>query len=134
MILQAALLAAAAAGILYGLQDALTQRSLYVFRSGLGALLTDWQPYALLAVAVVGLVLAQTAFEMAPLAASLPAITITEPLAGIALGAGLFSEEIRVTATALALEVTGIALMVAGVYILGRSTLITGQTAERLRG
>jgi hypothetical protein len=123
---QAALLAGAA-GILYGLQDALTQRSLYVLRRGFGALVTDWQPYSLIIVAIVGLVLAQTAFEMAPLDASLPALTISEPLAGVALGASLFSEKVRLSGPALVLEIAGVAAMIGGVIVLGRSALITGK-------
>jgi drug/metabolite transporter (DMT)-like permease len=123
---QAGLLAGAA-GILYGLQDALTQRSLFALRRGTGALVTDWQPYSLIIIAIVGLVLAQTAFEMAPLDASLPALTISEPLAGVALGASLFSEKLRLTGPALPLEIVSVVAMIGGVIVLGRSALITGQ-------
>ncbi len=61
-----ATLLAVGAGILYGLQDGLTQRTLLVFNQGFTAVLTTWQPYCLLAVAITGLVLAQSAFEAAP--------------------------------------------------------------------
>ena len=79
-------LLALAAGLLYGVQDALTRVSGQRFgEGGLGELLTGWQPYAVLALGVTGLVLVQSAFETAPLRMSLPALTAAQPLAGIAL-------------------------------------------------
>ncbi len=122
-----ATLLALGAGILYGLQDGLTQRTILLFPRGLEALVATWQPYALLAVAIVGLLLAQSAFGMAPLAASLPAITIAEPLTGIGLGAGLFSQDVRLSGLALGFEIGGIVLMVVGVIMVARSPLVTGQ-------
>lgn len=124
-----ATLLAAGAGLLYGLQDALTQRTLFVLHDGLVAVLTTWQPYSLIAVAITGLVLAQSAFEAAPLAASLPALTIAEPICGIGLGAGLFSQDLRLSGLALVLEVLGILAMLVGVYLVARSPLVTGQVA-----
>ncbi|MGH9064567.1 MAG: DMT family transporter [Acidimicrobiales bacterium] len=125
-----ATLLAAGAGILYGLQDGLTQRTLLLFPHGIVTLLTSWLPYSLVAVAIAGLLLAQSAFEAAPLAASLPAITIAEPITGIGLGAGLFSQDIGLSPQALAFEMVGIALMIIGVYLVARSPVVTGQVAE----
>jgi drug/metabolite transporter (DMT)-like permease len=122
-----ATLMAAGAGTLYGLQDALTQRTVLILRGGLVHLLTSWQPYALLFVAVLGLTLAQSAFETAPLPASLPAITIAEPICGIALGGGLLGESIRVGGIYLASEAACMVLMVSGVLLVARSPVVTGQ-------
>ncbi|MGH9130992.1 MAG: DMT family transporter [Acidimicrobiales bacterium] len=122
-----ATLLALGAGILYGLQDGLTQRTIEIFPRGLDAVVGAWESYALVAVAVVGLLLAQTAFEMAPLAASLPAITLAEPLTGIALGAGLFSQDVRLSGLALGVEMGGVVLMVLGVIMVARSPVVTGQ-------
>lgn len=122
-----ATLLAAGAGLLYGLQDALTQRTLLLFHRGWGVLLTAWQPYSLVAVAITGLMLAQSAFEAAPLAASLPALTIAEPICGIGLGAGLFAQELRLSGQALGLELAGILAMLVGVYLVARSPLVTGE-------
>jgi drug/metabolite transporter (DMT)-like permease len=120
-----ATLLASAAGLLYGFEDALTRSTLLRFGHGLIAGLTSWQPYTLVAVTIIGLVLTQSAFEAAPLAASLPALTIAEPLAGIALGAGIFSEALRVTALSLSGEAVALIAMVAGVILVARSPLIT---------
>lgn len=126
-----ATLLGAAAGVLYGLQDSLTQRTLLHFGHGLVGVLTTWPPYALVAVAVVGLTLGQSAFASAPLPASLPAITIAEPLCGIGLGAGLFGERLRLGTPYLVTEIAGLALMVLGLYLVARSPVVTG--SERVR-
>lgn len=121
-----ATLLAAAAGILFGLQDALTQNTLDDVSHGVSATLTSWQPYALVSVAVAGIALGQNAFRLAPLPASLPAITIAEPLCGVALGAGLFAQHIRLGATYIAVEIFSLAVMMAGVVLVARSPVVTG--------
>lgn len=129
----AATLLAASAGILYGLQDALTRTTISLFTGGTFArALTQWYPYVLIAIAVVGMLLAQSAFSAAPLVASLPAITIAEPLTGIAFGVGVFSERLQLSPSALAVELVGLALMVAGVFLLARSPIVTMQPAADL--
>ncbi len=121
-----ATLLATAAGLLYGLQDALTQRTLAGFHGGFVLILTSWPAYTLLTVAVVALLLGQSAFEAAPLPASLPAITVAEPLAGIAFGAGVFGEHLSLGGPLLAAELAGVALMITGVVMLARSPVVTG--------
>ncbi|MEX2971180.1 DMT family transporter [Streptomyces sp. C184] len=117
--LEAALLGVAA-GLLYGLQDALTRISGEHFgRGGWGALLTSWQPYAIVVLGVLALVLVQSAFESAPLRLSLPALTAAQPLAGIACGVGFLGDRLQVTAGALAWEVAGIVAVVAGIVLIG---------------
>jgi drug/metabolite transporter (DMT)-like permease len=120
-----ATLLAAAAGILFGLQDALTQRSVDDISHGMAAVLTSWQPYALLFVAVVGIALNQNAFKLAPLPASLPALTIAEPLCGISIGVGLFAQHIRVGPGFVAAEILSLGLMVIGVIFVARSPIVT---------
>lgn len=124
-LVEGATLLATAAGLLYGLEDALMRSTLLLFGHGLIAGLTTWQPYTLVTVTIIGLVLTQSAFEAAPLPASLPALTLAEPLTGIALGAGIFSEALRVSVLALAGEGISLVAMIAGVILVARSPLIT---------
>ncbi len=121
-----ATLLAAAAGILFGLQDALTQHSLDDVSHGVLATLTSWQPYALVSVAIVGIALGQNAFKLAPLPASLPALTIAEPLCGIGIGAGLFAQHIRLGAPYIAIQALSLAVMAVGVILVARSPIVTG--------
>ncbi|MFR0355839.1 DMT family transporter [Streptomyces sediminimaris] len=122
---------ATAAGMLYGLQDALTRVSLSIVGTGgVVVLLTGWQPYAVIALAVTGLMLVQSAFETGPLRMSLPALTAAEPLAGIACGIGFLGDRLRTDALALTWEVVGLAAVVAGVFVLARHPAMPGQVAK----
>lgn len=116
-----ATLLAAAAGALFGLQDGFTRRVMILLDAGVLHLLVAWQTYAVVTVAVVGILLAQSAFEAAPLRASLPAMTVAEPLCGMAFGVGAFGEVVRVAPVWLGLESGGLLAMVTGVILLARS-------------
>jgi hypothetical protein len=115
---------AAAAGMLYGVQDVLTRSSLLVLGQGVGGLLRSWEPYVVVAIAILGLLLAQSAFDAAPLRISLPATTAAEPLTGILLGVLIFYEQLRLSPGALAAEVIGLLMMVGGIIVLGRSPFL----------
>lgn len=112
---------ALAAGLLYGLQDALTRTCGGIaHREGVAGLVVHWQPYAVLAIGLTGMVLVQSAFETAPLRMSLPSLTAAQPLAGIACGIGFLGDRLRVTPGALAWETAGLVAVVVGVVMLGR--------------
>lgn len=116
---------ATAAGILYGVQDALTQRTMSSLAGGVGVMLTAWPAYALLAVAIVAMLLSQSAFEEAPLAASLPASTAMEPIAGIAFGLGLYHEHLNHSPGALVFEVVALSVALVGVYLVAGSPIVS---------
>jgi hypothetical protein len=124
-------LLALAAGLLYGVQDALTRVSGQNFSAGgFAELLTGWQPYGVLALGVTGLVLVQSAFETAPLRMSLPALTAAQPLAGIICGVGFLGDQLRTDTGALAWEAVGLAGIVAGIVLLGLHPAMPRGTAE----
>lgn len=117
---EAALLALAA-GLLYGLQDALTRVcGVIVTGEGVARLFAHWQPFGVGVMGVTGMLLVQSAFEMAPLRMSLPSLTAAQPLAGIACGIGFLGDRVRLDTGALAWEAVGLAAIVAGVVLLGR--------------
>ncbi|MDN3022137.1 DMT family transporter [Streptomyces sp. S.PB5] len=125
-------LLAVAAGLLYGVQDALTRVSGERFsEGGLVHVLTGWQPYAVLALGVTGLVLVQSAFETASLRMSLPALTAAQPLAGIICGVGFLGDQLRMDAGALAWEAAGLAAVVTGIVLLGLHPAMPCGSAER---
>lgn len=117
---------ACAAGALYGLQDALTQRTIASFSHGLVSALESWPPFVLLFVGVIALLVGQSAFEAAPLGASLPAITVAEPLTGIAFGVGVYKEHLSLGWPYLLVELLAVVAMVVGVLAVARSPLVTG--------
>jgi len=109
-----------AAGLLYGLQDALTRLSgERLADDGWTALMTTWQPYAVLVLGVTGLLLVQSAFEAGPLRMSLPALTAAQPLAGIICGIGFLGDQVRTDTGALVWQAVGLAAIVAGIVLLG---------------
>ncbi|WP_123528104.1 DMT family transporter [Streptomyces sp. 840.1] len=113
-------LLAVAAGLLYGLQDALTRVSgQLIGDDGWAALVMSWQPYAVLVLGVTGLLLVQSAFETGPLRMSLPALTAAQPLAGIACGIGFLGDQVRTDTGALAWQAAGLAAIVVGIVLLG---------------
>ncbi|MDQ1030555.1 drug/metabolite transporter (DMT)-like permease [Streptomyces umbrinus] len=123
-----------AAGLLYGVQDALTRVSGQRFSDGGWiALATGWQVYGVVALGITGLVLVQSAFETAPLRMSLPALTAAQPLAGIACGVGFLGDRLRTDAGALTWEVLGLAGIVAGVVLLGMHPAMPSGTAPKER-
>jgi drug/metabolite transporter (DMT)-like permease len=125
-----ALLLAFSAGCVYGLTAALTKSSLGVLEDGVLALLTHWQLYVLLAVAAVGLLLNQSAFQAGHLAASLPAMAVTDPVIGCVIGVALFGEELAVGDPAgVAAVVASICVMVGATISLATSPLVAHEEA-----
>ncbi|RAJ36061.1 hypothetical protein K353_04799 [Kitasatospora sp. SolWspMP-SS2h] len=126
-LFEEATLLALAAGLLYGLQDALTRATFdRIDQDGAAAALASWPPYTVLGLGVVGLLLVQSAFEAAPLRMSLPALTAAQPLAGIACAVGFLGDRLRLTPGALAWQSAGLAAVVVGVVVLGRHPALPG--------
>jgi drug/metabolite transporter (DMT)-like permease len=127
-----AALTATAAGATFGMQDLLTQRAVLRFDDGVVAALTSWQPWVVVVVAVIGLTFTQTAFGTADISASLPPITLAEPVVGIVLSIGLLGQGLPPFPVQLSCAVAGMGLMVAGVVLLTRSPLVVDPHGHRL--
>lgn len=116
------------AGMLFALQAGLMHTAVRTFiDDGLVAMLLSWTPYAVAIAAIVGTLLAQSAYEMAPLASSYPALAAIEPLAGIGIGVGILGTVLTVGALPTAIYVLALAVMTYGIYLLTTSPLVTGQ-------
>jgi drug/metabolite transporter (DMT)-like permease len=129
-----AVLLAGAGGVLFGVQDSLTRAWLLALHAGFKHSIATWYPYALLAVAIVGLLLAQSAFDAAPLHISLPAGVLAEPLTGIAMGVAVFGERLRDDPTALALQCTALVAVAEGMVLVSRSTALGRPRVVRRHG
>lgn len=119
----------AACGVLFGVDAALTRAAGHLLNRGLAHTLGSWEPYALVGLAAYGFLLAQSAFQAGPLGASLPLITIVDPVVAAAIGVIAFHERISAGPVAVVIEVTAVMAMVAGVFCLARSPLVTGDAA-----
>jgi drug/metabolite transporter (DMT)-like permease len=114
------------AGLVFGISDALTRRTVQILDAhSFHALLTNWPPYCLVAAALIANWLMQNAFNAAPLHSSLPAITASEPLAGILLGIVVFGDTIDISAGMLAVQAAGIAALVIGVIMVARAPVLS---------
>lgn len=115
---------AGAAGCLAGLQDGFTRSTMLTLERTPWMLFTTWLIYAVVGVAVIVILLTQSAFNAAPLRHALPAVTVAEPLAGIAFGVVAFGDQLRTAPWAIAVQVIALAAMGGGVYVIATSALL----------
>ena len=114
------------AGLVFGIQDALTRQTLQILQHhGVSGLLHSWSAYCLVATGAVGLLLMQSAFNAGPLHSSLPTITAGEPVAGILLGIVVFGDRISLSPGSLAMHAGGLAALVVGVILVARAPALS---------
>ena len=122
-----ATLTGVSAGVVFGLQDALTRSAVRLLTvHGVAALLTSWPAYALLGVGLTAVWLMQSAFNAGPLYSSLPGITAGEPVTGIVLGIMVFGDRVGAEPALIAVQVAGLAALVAGVILVARGPALAG--------
>lgn len=124
-VVEAALIAAAA-GIMYALQDAATRGAVVAasHHSLLHLVATMW-PWVVLASATAGVLLSQAAFRAERLDYALPPTAAAQPVAGIILGVTLLGDELSATGLALFGEVLCLIAMLVGVLLIGRAPRFT---------
>jgi drug/metabolite transporter (DMT)-like permease len=110
---------ATAAGLTFGLTAAITLSATRLLRDvGPAAVLGHWQPWALIGLGLVGLLLSQRAYQAGQLTASLPIIDTLEPISAVVLGAAIFHERLAASPSMLAVQLSGAAVAVAGIALL----------------
>jgi hypothetical protein len=124
-----------AAGILFGLQDAMTRYTMHAMtHHQIGSLLVDWKPMVSVVTGIYGIALMQSAYKAGPLTAGLPTIAVGEPVAGMLIGVFALDEHLNASAAAVTFEIIGAIIMVAGTWTLARSQLVCGaQHPSRLK-
>ncbi|MGY1711883.1 DMT family transporter [Geodermatophilus sp. SYSU D00758] len=94
-----ALLLAVASGVVAGLAAALTKGVVSLLDDGVPALLASWETYLLVLALVGGTFVQQSAYQAGALEASLPAMTVGEPVVAVALGVVVLGEHLRAGGT-----------------------------------
>jgi hypothetical protein len=117
---RAATLLGAATGLLFAVTASLVKVCTGLLAQGPLRLLGSWELYALVAVGAAGLVCNQLAYQAGPLTASLPVITVVDPLAAVVIGVVVFDESLRHTTPAVLGEVACLLLLVVAVMRLTR--------------
>jgi drug/metabolite transporter (DMT)-like permease len=114
-----------ASGLGFAFTAALMKEATKVLPAGPAALLTSWSVWAMVAAGLGSLFLLQNALHSGTLVAVQPALNVSDPVASIAYGVGLFGEEIRLGGWAVA-EVLGVGLILYGSRLLAQSPPIRG--------
>lgn len=117
-------LLAAGAAINYGVTAALTKAVAGLLKSGVAEVVESWELYVLVGAGVLGMLLAQSAFQAGPLDASLPVLTVVDPIVSIVIGATVLGETIRSGALPTTVEMAGLALLTIGVVALSHSEAV----------
>ncbi|MDQ6783556.1 MAG: DMT family transporter [Actinomycetota bacterium] len=121
---QRAVLLSGVAGVSYGVSAALTKTCAQLLSRGIPVLLTHWQPYALVIIGVGGMVVSQSAFQAGTLDASLPTMTVVDPIVSILIGAVAFGESLDIGALNTSTEVVALMVMTVGVFLLARTKAV----------
>ncbi|TSE01418.1 hypothetical protein FOS14_02365 [Skermania sp. ID1734] len=116
-----ALLLGTASGLLYGLAAALTKYVTDLFDHGLLAVIGAWQTWVLVAAGIAGVYLQQRAFQVGPLSASLPAVSIAEPIGAAFIGMAVLDERLRANSAGLAITLVAGIVMIVTTILLSRS-------------
>jgi drug/metabolite transporter (DMT)-like permease len=126
----------AAAGTSFALSAVLTKALTAELGEGIEATLTSWVPYFMVLLAVIAIVIGQSAFLAGPLAPALaPYIGLNPVVAGI-LGVAVFDEKVHTTTPSLIAAISGAALAVVGIVVLAGSPVVAAVergTAEKMR-
>lgn len=129
-----AALLGAAAGISYGLTASLTKGVAGAFDGGLVQGFISWELYVLVVVGLATLVVGQSAFQAGPLSASLPVVSVAEPVVGILIGAFAYGEALAAGWAARAFEVLGLAAMAGGIVLLTRAPAAASRPGQAAAG
>ena len=124
----------ASGAVMFALSAALTKQFTNLISGGWGHVLTNWDPYALLATGLIGLLLIQSSLHAGPITASQATLTIVDPVASVAIGIWLFGDRLRTGGWRLPVEIVAIGIVVAGVIFLSRSPLVAGAKDESPTG
>jgi len=89
-----------------------------------------WQTYALAVCGLASVFLAQNAFHAGPIAASQTALVMVDPLASLAIGIGLFGDDLRTVGAYGPVEAISLLVMFVGAVSLAQSPLISGLKGE----
>jgi drug/metabolite transporter (DMT)-like permease len=117
-------------GMWFALAAAATEGLMAVFakafgdRLGHGVVSTfaSWQPYAVAVCGIVTMILVQSAYQVGTQNATLPTLTVAEPIIAVSLGVVLFGEQLHLQAWRTPVVALSVALMLSCLaYIASRS-------------
>ncbi len=121
-----------AAGLCFGVTAALMKGATVELSQSVAAVFGSWQIYAMVATGILSVFLLQNALQSGTIIAAQPAVTLSDPVAGIALGIVLFNDQVRLGPW-LILEIAGVIAILAGSMELARSPALSDETDSKPR-
>lgn len=125
-----AVLLAVCTALSYGVAAALTKAVVGQLDDGIVAVLTSWETYALVVVAVGGTLLQQSAFQAGDLGTSLPTIIVGEPVVAVIIGVTVLDEQLRADGAEVLLIGALVVVMVVATVALARSAARTSTSTS----
>jgi drug/metabolite transporter (DMT)-like permease len=119
---------AVATGVCFGLAAALTKSVVDQFTVSLLEPFTSFELYALIVTGALGVYFQQEAFQAGSLEASLPAMTVLEPIVAAGVGIAILQEHVRTSGLEVVLLGVTVVAMVAATVALSRSSARAGVT------
>jgi drug/metabolite transporter (DMT)-like permease len=129
----AAVLLGVVSGSLWGVFAVLTKGVVERLGQGLGAVLASPELYVWAVVAIAATAWQQSSFRAGSLTASLPTMTVVEPVVGSVLGILVLGEALRPGRDGWALLIAAVAVMVVATVALARSQADAGSPAGAAR-
>jgi drug/metabolite transporter (DMT)-like permease len=123
-----AVLLALVSGALWGVFAVLTKGVVDILADGIVPLLKSPELYAWAGVGIAGTAWQQSSFRAGALTASLPTMTVTEPIVGSILGIVVLGEMLRPGEAGLFVLIAAIAVMVVATAMLARGEAAAGAT------
>lgn len=89
-----------------------------------------WQTYGMAVCGIISLFLAQNAFHAGPIAASQTTLVLVDPLASLAIGVGIFGDNLRTSGAYGPLEALSLLIIFVGAASLAHSPLVSGMKGD----
>ncbi len=108
------------AAYVLAVSTALAKAAIANIDKGITPALISWDTYAAVIIGTFGTVLLQHAYKSGPLAKSLPASTVVQPVAGVLLGMWAFSEQFGVGSTKVAMAIISLTITLVALWALSK--------------
>ena len=109
-------------GALFGLSACLVKPTLSALHESVGAVLSSWEFYGMAVAGIIAFVLQQVSLGVGFLATSVSAVSVTNPIVSVTLGALILDERLSRPDWHVVLAIAGMAVAMAGAVVVSAAT------------
>ena len=106
------------AGVLFGLSSSLAMPTLDYLHDGVEAMLSHWQPYAMVVIGLIGFVIQQVSLGAGRLAAAVATVSVANPVVAVLIGIVLLDERLSRPLWHVGVALVGLGLTFAGAIVI----------------